>query len=111
VLRRIDLAWRIILIFGLLWDAWQGFNGTGHLLTGWLSAKFALFAFMIFCGVMIRVRGAPMGPAMKAIFESGSTPELEAVVTRTAGRTRPWVLAIWAALVIAAYIGIAKPTF
>lgn len=111
VLRRIDLAWRCILVPGLLWDAWQGFQGTGHVLAPWLAAKFVVFAVMVFCGIMIRVLGTPSGVAMKQIFTTGSTPELEAVVTRTAGRTRPFVLAIWVGLVIAAYIGIAKPGF
>ncbi len=111
VLRRIDLGWRCILVPGLLWDAWQGFHGTGHILAPWLSAKFVVFAVLIFCGIMIRVLGAPNVAAFRQIFTTGSTPELEAIVTRTARRTRPFVLAIWVGLVIAAYIGIAKPSF
>jgi hypothetical protein len=60
---------------------------------------------------MIRVRGAPLGPALRAVLTSGSTPELEQVIARTFGRTRPFVLAIWAGLVLAAWLAIAKPTF
>jgi hypothetical protein len=110
-LRRIDLAWRFILAAGLLFDAWQGFARTGHLLTDWISLKFVIFALLIGCGIMIRLRGAPSAPALRQIFATGSTPELEATVLRTAGRTRPFVLAIWALLVVAAYVGISKPEF
>ncbi len=110
-LRSIDLTWRFVLVAGLLFDGWQGFQRTGHLLTDWISLKFVIFALLISCGIMIRLRGRPMGPALKQIFSAGSTPELEATVQRTFGRTRPFVLTIWALLVVAAYIGIAKPEF
>lgn len=110
-LRRIDLGWRCVLAAGLLWDAWEGIRGTGHLHADWIVMKFVLYSMMIFCGVMIRVRGAPLAPALRQILSSGSTPELEAVVMRTAGRTRPFVLAIWALLVLAAWVGVSKPDF
>ena len=110
-LRKIDLTWRFILTAGLLFDAWQGFNGTGHVLTTWLAAKFLILALLIFCGIMIRLRGRPLGPALRELFANGSTPELEARILQTFGRTRPFVLTIWALLVVAAYTGISKPTF
>ena len=109
-LRKIDLTWRFILAGGLLFDAWQGFNGTGHVLTTWLAAKFLILATLIFCGIMIRLRGKPMGPALRELFANGSTPELEATIQQTSARTRPFVLAIWVLLVVAAYIGISKPS-
>jgi hypothetical protein len=108
-LRRIDLGWRWILVAGLSWDAWTGFRGDGHLLTDWVSLKFAIFAVLIFCGIMLRILGRPMPGLLRQIFASGSTPELEDAVQRTAARTRPFVLTIWALLVLAAYVGISKP--
>ena len=110
-LRRIDLGWRWVLAAGLLWDAWEGIRGTGHLHADWIVMKFVLYSMMIFCGIMIRLRGAPMAPALRQILANGSTPELESVVTATASRTRPFVLAIWALLVLAAWVGVSKPDF
>lgn len=109
--RRIDLGWRVLLACGLCWDAYQGFIGRGHLFTDWISLKFLLLAGMIFCGVAIRVRGAGLGPALHKLFAEGSTPENEAAVIASFQKTRPFVLAIWALLVCAAYTGIAKPSF
>jgi len=109
-LRKLDLAWRVVLSLGLLWDAWQGFRGTGHLFADWISIKFLLFALLIFCGIMIRVRGKPIGPALRRALAEGSTPELEADIERGFRRTRPFVLAIWALLVVAAWVGITKPS-
>jgi len=108
-LRSIDLGWRVVLSLGLLWDASQGFRGTGHLFADWISMKFLLFALLIFCGIMIRVCGKPIGPALRRALAEGSTPELEAEIARGFSRTRPFVLAIWALLLIAAWVGITKP--
>lgn len=110
-LRRIDLAWRWILAFGLLWDAWEGWRGTGHLLADWIVMKFVLYACLIFCGIMIRLRGAALAPALRTLLSSGSTPELEATVVATMRRTRPFVLAIWLLLVLTAWVGVSKPGF
>jgi hypothetical protein len=111
ILRNFDLGWRIVLTAGLIWDAVQGFRGKGHIEVPFVAAKFAIFAFLIFCGIMIRLRGAPLGPALRELLARGSTPKIEETITTAFARTRPFVLAIWAGLVVAAYIGIAKPTF
>lgn len=108
-LRSIDLVWRVILVAGLLWDAMQGLRGTGHILVDWLSIKFALFALLIACGIMIRVFGKPIGPALRQVLATGSTPELEADIARGFSRTRPFVLGIWGLLLCAAAVGILKP--
>ena len=108
-LRKVDLVWRFILVPGLIWDAVQGFRGTGHLLTPWLSGKVLAYSLCIVCGIGIRVFGKPMVPALRQIFTTGSTPELEDLVVRTQAKTRPMVLMIWALLVTAAFLGIAKP--
>ncbi len=110
-LRKVDLAWRFIIVPGLIWDAVQGFRGVGHLLTPWLSAKVLVYALCIACGIGIRMVGRPMAPALRQIFTTGSTPDLEALVVRTQARTRPIVLCIWGLLILAAYFGIAKPSF
>ena len=110
-LRRIDAVWRVIVVCALVALAVSGFVGRGPVLASWVSAKILVFGLLVFCGLMIRVRGAPIGPALRSVLSSGSTPELEAVIRTTFARTRPFVLLIWAGLVLAAYLGIAKPTF
>jgi len=110
-LRNIDLGWRWLLVFGLVWDAVQGFRGVGHLSADWLSLKFLIFAALIFCGILLRIVGKPLGPALMQVLSTGSTPELETVVKQTFARTRPFVLAIWALLLVSAYVGLAKPNF
>jgi hypothetical protein len=55
------------------------------------------------------VRGRALAPALRALLAEGSTPEREAAVAGAAAAVRPWVFAIWGLLVLAAWIGIAKP--
>jgi hypothetical protein len=110
-LRRVDLGWRVVLASGLLFDAWQGFRGTGHLFADWISAKFLVFAAIMFCGILIRLRGAALAPALRELLAQGSTPEREATVARASSAVRPWVFAIWGLVVLGAWIGIAKPDF
>ncbi len=110
-LRNVDLAWRIVLLCGIVWDAVQGFRGGSHILAPFVAAKFAIFAFLLFCGIMLRIRGARLGPALRELLARGSTPAIEATIAEGFRRTRPYVLGIWVGLILAAYLGIAKPTF
>jgi hypothetical protein len=109
-LRRFDLTWRICLVPGLLWDASQGWRGTGHLLSDWLALKVAVYALIIFCGIMIRVYSRPRLEALQQLFAQGTSPQVEQTIDSSFAKTRPFVLAIWALLVLAAYVGITKPS-
>jgi hypothetical protein len=73
-LRRIDLGWRWILVAGLAWDAWTGFRGDGHLLTDWVSLKFAIFAALIFCGIMLRILRLDPGTRARRAAHRGAHP-------------------------------------
>lgn len=84
--------------------------GDSFLPTEWLGVKMLCFATIVSCGIAIRFQLRPFGPAFAAIAASGSTPELEAVVTRSIRRAQPFVVLIWASLLVAATMGVAGPT-
>jgi hypothetical protein len=44
-------------------------------------------------------------------MRDGATPETDAALARTLGAARPTVMMIWACLLLAAYLGVATPTF
>ncbi|MCE2714922.1 MAG: hypothetical protein LW820_06610 [Acidibacter sp.] len=107
---------------GWLWFVWaihhhQGtplaerLRSQGPLVADWISIKVALFGVLVFCGIMIRMRGKPIGPALRKILSEGSSPELEAELVRGFERTRPFILGIWFLLLVAAFVGLAKPNF
>lgn len=108
-LRKTDIAFRIVVIFGLSFDAWRSLAGHGHLQAPWLAAKMQIYALLVFFGLMIRVVTQPFVVAFGRLMREGSAPELEAQIASGLARARPWVIAIWVGLVAAAFIGLQKP--
>ena len=107
--RRLDLALRWIVIAAVVASA------TWSLASGrlsdfpWLAAKLYVFAFLVFCGLMIR-RGLPPFIAGYAALAAGrETPESDRAMAASLARMRPWVLAIWAGLIASAMLGVGKP--
>jgi len=78
--------------------------------TDWLGVKMLCFALIVTCGIVIRFRLRPFGRAFAAITSTGSTPELEAVVSTSIRRAQPFVVLIWASLLVAAAMGVAGPS-
>lgn len=86
-LARIERGWRMVLAAGLLWDAWQGFAGRGHLLAPWVSGKFVLYALILAASLVVDAAGTAHR------------------------RRRVAYAAILGCLLAAAWLGVAKPSF
>ena len=77
--------------------------------TGWLAVKLIMLAFVCLMVILLeRAFGPPM-TAFAAICTEGSSPEQEQKLRRGMTLTYVWVLAIYIAVLVAAYMGIAKP--
>jgi hypothetical protein len=83
--------------------------GYGPFPPGWLGWKVLLFAMIFFCGIMIDRRFAPMAPAFAQLATTGSTPALERTITRAVDEAVHWVLALYALVVVIAFLGTARP--
>ena len=75
----------------------------------WLAGKVGAYALCIACGLGIRLRFAPFSPAWAALLRDGSSPEVEARIRSSVRGTLPYVYAIWALVLVAAILGVAKP--
>jgi hypothetical protein len=75
----------------------------------WLAAKLLIFAFLVFCGLMIRVGMPPFIEGFRALVANEVTPGTDARMQASLGRMRPWVLAIWVGVLAAAVLGVVKP--
>jgi hypothetical protein len=75
----------------------------------WLAAKLLIFAFLIFCGFMIRLKIPPFIEGFKVMAASGATPESDRKMIDGMGACRPYVLLIWAGVAISALLGVLKP--
>lgn len=108
-LATLDRYFRIFMIFALVASV------AYHWTTGplrpypWLAAKLLIFAFLIFCGFMIRIKIPPFVEGFKVLAAGGATPESDRLMKDGMDASLPYVFAIWAGVAISALIGILKP--
>jgi hypothetical protein len=109
-LARVDVWFRWLVIASILVSAIHS-NLTGRLAgLEWFSAKLLLFAFMVFCGLMIRRNLPPFSEGFRILATTGATAESDRMMIGALARCRPWVLLIWAGLLLSALLGILKPS-
>ena len=109
-LKRVDVWFRWIVIASILVSVVHS-HWTGRL-DGleWFSAKLVIFAFLIFCGLMIRRNLPPFVEGFRQLAGSGPTPESDRLMIDSMTRCRPYVLLIWAGIALSALLGILKPS-
>jgi hypothetical protein len=103
--RKIDLAVRVALAVALLALGATSILGTPP----WLSWKIALFGVIILAGVGIRLVADQFPIALGEIARLGSTPEREQRLNQALQRAYPFVLGLWALLIIMTALAVAKP--
>lgn len=103
---RVDFAWRVVLVAGLLLVVLMGFTRAWAQPAPWLALKLAAFAATVFCGLMIRVRVRPFGPAFAQLVRGVANEAVNRDIARSLGSARPWVVGIWALLLLAAFTGL-----
>lgn len=109
MLTRFDFWFRWAMIAILLLSS--GYSlATGRLEEApWLVAKLLGFAFLIFCGLMIRVRLKGFTEAYIKLMQGIEAADDNRRMQLSLSRVRPWVVSIWIVLVFEAWLGIAKP--
>ena len=79
----------------------------------WVGAKLLVFAGLVFCGLMIRVYIPGYIAGIMALRKNIDQPTLSddynRMMSKSLGQCRPFVLAIWAGLLIECWLGVAKP--
>ncbi len=109
LLARVDrwLRWIVVIsvLISVLWAQSQG----GLAASPWLSAKLLGFAFLVFCGLMIRREFSGFGTGYASLLAGEPTSEENRAMARSLRRMRPWVLCIWVVLVLEAWLGVAQP--
>ncbi len=108
-LEPIDFWLRRILITGIILSVIYTIY-TGRLSdTPWLTAKVGLFAYLIFCGVMIRRHLPGFIVGLQALAAGSISDEQNEGMSKSLSKARPWVLSIWFVVFLEAVLGVAKP--
>ena len=106
VLTRVDFTFRVLLVAALGLPSAAALMGDYPPWAPWLALKLLAFAGTVFCGLMIRVHLKPFGPAYARLMREGGSAEVDSVISRSISRCIPWVVGIWALLVLAAAAGL-----
>lgn len=108
--RQLDLMLRVLVASALIAVAiWPSAFFSGATFPLFLQGKCAILAACIVCGLGIRKMLAPFGPAFAALMRDGASEATNATIATSLDRARPFVLLIWALLIAAAFLGVAKP--
>lgn len=110
MLARVDLWWRSAVAVGVWVAALASLASDVPIGVRWLAVKLVCFAIIITSGIVIRLILRPFSVAFGQILSDGSTPEREAIVARSIRRAQPFVVVIWASLLVAAAMAIAQPS-
>ena len=105
----VDFWLRRLLIAGILVSVVYSL-ATGRLAdTPWLLAKVALFAYLIFAGIMIRRHLPGFIVGLQALAKGAINDEQNVLMANGLKGARPWVLSIWAVVFLEAVLGVVKP--
>ncbi|MEO0574806.1 MAG: hypothetical protein AAF004_05035 [Pseudomonadota bacterium] len=72
----------------------------------WVALKMIIFGVMMSMGLIIRVLLKDFGPAFAGLIGGAPTDADNDAIDRSLGRTRPFVLSIWAGLLLSTALGI-----
>jgi hypothetical protein len=83
---------------------------TGRLaLAPYVGAKLLLFAAVLLLGQLLRARLAPLRQALAELGTAGPSAARDETMLASLAGSRPYSVAIWLALLIAALLGVLKP--
>ena len=75
----------------------------------YVGAKLLLFAAILLFGQLLRARLAPLRQGLTELAASGPSPALDGTMRASLAGSRPYAVAIWVALLLAAFMGVLKP--
>lgn len=105
-LARLDFGFRAVLALVLLGVAAGAVTGLLDGVSAWAGWKLGVFGGLVLCGLAVRLRLRPFGPAFAALARGEAGAAENAVIRRSIGGTRPFVLAIWAGLLVNTALGL-----
>lgn len=72
----------------------------------WVAIKLIIFGGLIACGLLVRIRLRPFGPAFANMARGAATDADNAAIRKSLGATKPFVICIWIGLVVSTALGL-----
>ncbi len=106
ILTKIDWWARVAVISGLLALSIHSLMGDGLIGADWVAWKLIVFAILMTMGLLIRVNLKSFGPAFGKLVTVGADAEVNATISASLKKAKPFVLVIWAGLLVNAALGL-----
>jgi hypothetical protein len=97
------------LLAVLAWAALASLLSDGPITVTWVAAKVLMYAMLFVVMPLLEKAFGPAVMGFVSLETAGSSPELESQIRGGMDRTYVWVLAIYAIVLITAFLGVAKP--
>ncbi|MFV8784248.1 hypothetical protein ACNKU7_17640 [Microbulbifer sp. SA54] len=105
-LTQFDFYLRIVLIVGLLALAGYALATKFILTASWLAIKLGIFALLVLCGLLIRMRLKLFGAAWGRLMAGDSSDAVNQTISSSIASCRPFVYLIWVGLLVNAAYGL-----
>ncbi|WND03552.1 hypothetical protein QGN29_04090 [Temperatibacter marinus] len=101
-----DFYLRICVVIALLSLSGYALATGTIILAAWTAYKIIVFALLVACGLMIRIKLRPFMVAWGSLMTSGPTDAVNAAISGSIAKARPYVWAIWIGLFVNAALGL-----
>jgi hypothetical protein len=105
-LTRFDFYFRVAVILCLAGYGAYSLAGMGGTRAPWVTYKLLIYALMVGCGLMVRIRLKPFGPAFGHLVQDTASDQDHANISHSIQATKPFVLLIWFGLLTSAALGL-----
>jgi hypothetical protein len=102
---KFDFWFRVLIVISLVGStaySWSIGRLDEH---PWIAGKILIFAFLVFCGIMIRIGLKDFGTAYVKIIQNAYNDDDNAKMAASLNRVKPWVYSIWVGLAFEALLG------
>jgi hypothetical protein len=103
---RFDFYFRIAVILCLVAYAAYSLADMGGSRVPWVTYKLLIYALLVGCGLMIRIRLKDFGPAFERMVQDTARDQDHAAISHSIQATRPFVLVIWLGLLASTALGL-----
>lgn len=104
---KFDMFIRWAVVIGIPISVWMHWETNNLAQYPWIAGKLLIFAFLVFCGIMVRGK---IGPFIATLLKcrAGHLPTAEenAAQRKSLSQVRVWVFMIWAGVFLSGFVGI-----
>ena len=104
---KFDMFIRYAVVIGIPISVWWHWDSNNLAEYPWVAVKLIIFAFLVFCGIMVRGKIGPFfSTLMKCRAGEMPTDEENVAQRKSLSQVRVWVFMIWAGVFLEGFIGI-----